>query len=168
MRTSSLISIPVALMALAACTSDNPATPDNAERLAVAGVLEPVARAYYEYWPQALERANVSYVINSPEQLHDVFDDATLAESPDYAAVDFSRYTLIVQYHVLTAEIKNRRYLWYRYDNADIYGYELCMGYIHGDNLTHGAITVDRVAVIVDKLPADTHVRWAESIIEPW
>lgn len=168
MRTPSLISILVALLTLAGCTGDNPATPDNAERLAVAGTLEPVARAYYEYWPQALERANVSYVINSPEQLHDVFDDGTLAESPDYAAVDFGRYTLIVQYHVLTAEIKGRRYLWYRHDNADIYSYELCMGYVRGDNLTHGAITVDRVAVIVDKLPADAHVRWAESIIEPW
>lgn len=154
---------------LTGCSSDdNPEPPADAESLAVAETLPHYTVPAYESWSEVDRLGYRTLVINSLDELHELFTDSTLAEeSPEYLDVDYDRYTLLVQYHVLKQKIESRRYYYYRLQPLNSNVYRLCTGYVHGDLLTDGEILVDRIAVVVDKLPDSARVQWAESIIEP-
>lgn len=159
--------IAAALMLLTtACIDDDPSQPDNAEKLRIVEALEPFSFACYQTWPEVDDNRGTR-VINSLDQLYDEFGGDVGEESPQYLDVDYDRHTLLVQYHIMTSEIESRRYYFYHYKGRDANLWQLCVGYVHRDHLVDGEIIVDRIAVVVDKLPDTAKVQWAESIIEP-
>lgn len=150
---------------LTACQSD-PTTPDAYEEMPIAGVLPHYTVPAYQYWDEVGQLGHTTFIFNNAEDVTATLGADIAETSPEYLTVDYSRYSLLVQYHVMTQQIEDRRYYFYRRsDIADTY--QLTLAYTHGDNLTHSEILVDRVAVTVAKLPANAHVQWAETIYEP-
>ncbi len=165
MKLTKILLLPLLLLT-GSCINDDPAQPDNTDKVKIVETLEPFSQAFWETWPEADDNRS-TYVINSLDQLYAELGAGVGEESPQYLTVDYDRYTLLVQYHIMTSQIESRRYYFYRYKGNKDYIWQLCVGYVHRDHLVDGEIIVDRIAVVVDKLPDTARVQWAESIIEP-
>lgn len=108
---------------------------------------------------QRAEYPRRGYVVNSLSELCE--DNVFGLDGIKALNIDFSRYTLLVNYILLPGEVLSHEVLWYRNNIEGTYDFRSCFGltpFPEEEHLDDFMFTYYRSAIVVDKLPEDAKV----------
>ena len=146
------------------CSCNNKTEPPLYLKIPIVTELEPQSKIFN--WGELTSEEKRQYplrgfVINSSE---DFPNEENLAmKDLQLLDIDFSKYTLLVQYKRIPGIIKSHRYCW-MYDNSmDKYEFQASFNIVRFDDDNDDLFTYYRSAIIVNKIKPDKEVAFTMS-----